>query len=134
MEEIQVADGRVRNPSFTDYLIPTILDMPPMRLDVLELADPQRPVWPERRGRAADDLLHARGGRGHPRRHRPGADPGPGPARAHHRDVTGTRLLRSRDRSAAQYATKIMPCGVRGPRRGRDTEVMWPVYMFSWPR
>ena len=43
MEEIQVADGLVRNPSFTDYLIPTILDMPPVRLDVLELADPSAP-------------------------------------------------------------------------------------------
>jgi CO/xanthine dehydrogenase Mo-binding subunit len=43
MEEIQVADGRVRNPSFTDYLIPTILDMPPMTIDVLELADPHAP-------------------------------------------------------------------------------------------
>jgi CO/xanthine dehydrogenase Mo-binding subunit len=43
MEEIQVRDGVVRNPSFTDYLIPTILDMPPVRLDVLELADPHAP-------------------------------------------------------------------------------------------
>jgi CO/xanthine dehydrogenase Mo-binding subunit len=43
MEEIQVTDGLVRNPSFTDYLIPTILDMPPVRLDVLELADPHAP-------------------------------------------------------------------------------------------
>jgi CO/xanthine dehydrogenase Mo-binding subunit len=43
MEEIQLADGLVRNPSFTDYLIPTILDMPPVRLDVLELADPHAP-------------------------------------------------------------------------------------------
>ncbi|REE99439.1 xanthine dehydrogenase subunit D [Thermomonospora umbrina] len=43
MEEIQVADGAVRNPSFTDYLIPTILDMPPMRLDILENADPHAP-------------------------------------------------------------------------------------------
>jgi CO/xanthine dehydrogenase Mo-binding subunit len=43
MEEIQVADGVIKNPSFTDYLIPTILDMPPVRLDVLELADPQAP-------------------------------------------------------------------------------------------
>jgi CO/xanthine dehydrogenase Mo-binding subunit len=43
MEEIQVADGVVRNPSFTDYLIPTILDMPPMHVDVLELADPHAP-------------------------------------------------------------------------------------------
>jgi xanthine dehydrogenase D subunit len=43
MEEIQVVDGVVRNASFTDYLIPTILDMPPMRVDVLELADPHAP-------------------------------------------------------------------------------------------
>jgi CO/xanthine dehydrogenase Mo-binding subunit len=43
MEEIQVVDGVVRNPSFTDYLIPTILDMPPVRLDILELADPHAP-------------------------------------------------------------------------------------------
>ncbi|MFG2110831.1 xanthine dehydrogenase subunit D [Micromonospora chersina] len=43
MEEIQVVDGIVRNPSFTDYLIPTILDMPPMTVDVLELADPRAP-------------------------------------------------------------------------------------------
>jgi CO/xanthine dehydrogenase Mo-binding subunit len=43
MEEIQVTDGRIRNPSFTDYLIPTILDMPPMRLDILEYADPHAP-------------------------------------------------------------------------------------------
>lgn len=43
MEEIQVVDGTIRNPSFTDYLIPTILDMPPMHVDVLELADPHAP-------------------------------------------------------------------------------------------
>jgi CO/xanthine dehydrogenase Mo-binding subunit len=43
MEEIQLKDGRIRNPSFTDYLIPTILDMPPMQVDVLEYADPHAP-------------------------------------------------------------------------------------------
>jgi CO/xanthine dehydrogenase Mo-binding subunit len=43
MEEIQVVDGEVRNASFTDYLIPTVLDMPPVRLDVLELGDPESP-------------------------------------------------------------------------------------------
>ncbi|MEU8798809.1 xanthine dehydrogenase subunit D [Spirillospora sp. NPDC048819] len=43
MEEIVVSDGLVRNPSFTDYLIPTILDMPPMRLDILENPDPAAP-------------------------------------------------------------------------------------------
>jgi CO/xanthine dehydrogenase Mo-binding subunit len=43
MEEIQVANGEVRNASFTDYLIPTVLDMPPVRLEVLECADPEAP-------------------------------------------------------------------------------------------
>lgn len=43
MEEIQVVDGKVRNPSFTDYLIPTILDMPSVQMTILELADPEAP-------------------------------------------------------------------------------------------
>ncbi|MCK1813442.1 xanthine dehydrogenase subunit D [Streptomyces sp. XM4011] len=44
LEEIVVGpDGRVRNPSFTDYLIPTILDVPGMPLDILELADDHAP-------------------------------------------------------------------------------------------
>ena len=43
MEEIQLAGGQLRNPSFTDYLIPTVLDMPPVRSDVLELGHPDSP-------------------------------------------------------------------------------------------
>ncbi len=43
MEEIQVHEGVVRNPSFTDYLIPTVLDMPRVRLEVLELGHPDSP-------------------------------------------------------------------------------------------
>jgi Aerobic-type carbon monoxide dehydrogenase, large subunit CoxL/CutL homologs len=30
MEEIVVVGGKIRNPSFTDYLLPTPLDMPPV--------------------------------------------------------------------------------------------------------
>ena len=41
MEEVQVHGGLVRNPSFTDYLIPTILDMPPVHAQILELGDPE---------------------------------------------------------------------------------------------
>ncbi|MFJ5116362.1 xanthine dehydrogenase subunit D [Kitasatospora sp. NPDC088548] len=43
MEEIVVKDGKVRNASFTDYLIPTILDTPPMPVELLELPDPHAP-------------------------------------------------------------------------------------------
>jgi xanthine dehydrogenase D subunit len=42
-EEIQIKDGRVLNASFTDYLLPTILDVPPMRIEILEHADPEAP-------------------------------------------------------------------------------------------
>ena len=31
------------NASFTDYLIPTILDMPPMEIDIIERGDPHAP-------------------------------------------------------------------------------------------
>jgi xanthine dehydrogenase D subunit len=43
MEEIQLKDGVIRNASFTDYLLPTILDMPPVRMEILELGDPYSP-------------------------------------------------------------------------------------------
>ncbi|MEV0603099.1 molybdopterin cofactor-binding domain-containing protein [Streptomyces sp. NPDC050315] len=45
MEEIVVdpKTAKVRNPSFTDYLIPTILDTPTIPVDVLELADEHAP-------------------------------------------------------------------------------------------
>ncbi|MFG2113859.1 xanthine dehydrogenase family protein molybdopterin-binding subunit [Streptomyces sp. NPDC048718] len=45
MEEIVIdpATAKVRNPSFTDYLIPTILDTPAIPVDLLELADPHAP-------------------------------------------------------------------------------------------
>ncbi|MGW7412447.1 molybdopterin cofactor-binding domain-containing protein [Streptomyces sp. NPDC054863] len=43
MEELHVKDGKVRNPSFTDYLIPTIADMPAVPIDLLELPHPDSP-------------------------------------------------------------------------------------------
>ncbi|MEU6177049.1 xanthine dehydrogenase family protein molybdopterin-binding subunit [Streptomyces coeruleorubidus] len=45
MEEIIVdpKTAKVKNPSFTDYLIPTILDTPTIPVDVLELADEHAP-------------------------------------------------------------------------------------------
>ena len=44
MEEVQVVDGRIRNASFTDYLVPTALDMPPVRVAALiEQPEPGAP-------------------------------------------------------------------------------------------
>src|SRR5258708_13884348 len=36
MEEVILKDGAVKNASFTDYLLPTALDMPPVVADVIE--------------------------------------------------------------------------------------------------
>ena len=43
MEEIELTDGKVRNASFTDYLIPTILDMPPVVSELIEEPEPGVP-------------------------------------------------------------------------------------------
>lgn len=44
MEEIVVTDGRVRNPSFTDYLLPTALDAPEVIASLVEEYEPQAPL------------------------------------------------------------------------------------------
>jgi len=45
MEEIVLDHGRVRNPSFTDYVIPTALDMPPVHVAALvEEPEPGSPM------------------------------------------------------------------------------------------
>jgi CO/xanthine dehydrogenase Mo-binding subunit len=43
MEEIQTRDGRITNASFTDYLIPTTLDMPPVESVLIEEPEPDAP-------------------------------------------------------------------------------------------
>jgi CO/xanthine dehydrogenase Mo-binding subunit len=43
MEEIQTRDGLITNASFTDYLIPTTLDMPPVDAELIEEAEPDAP-------------------------------------------------------------------------------------------
>jgi CO/xanthine dehydrogenase Mo-binding subunit len=43
MEEIQTRDGVITNASFTDYLIPTFLDMPPVQSELIEVPEPDAP-------------------------------------------------------------------------------------------
>jgi CO/xanthine dehydrogenase Mo-binding subunit len=43
MEEIQTRDGLITNASFTDYLIPTTLDMPPVDAELVEEPEPDAP-------------------------------------------------------------------------------------------
>ena len=44
MEEIILTDGLVRNASFTDYLLPTMLDMPTVVATLIEQPDPMAPL------------------------------------------------------------------------------------------
>ena len=43
MEEIQLREGRIANASFTDYLIPTMLDMPTVATEIVEDPEPDVP-------------------------------------------------------------------------------------------
>jgi len=43
MEEVALVDGQVKNASFTDYLLPTILDMPPVVCVLVEEPEPGLP-------------------------------------------------------------------------------------------
>lgn len=42
-EELQVRNGAILNPSLTDYLVPTILDMPPVVATIVEQPEPGTP-------------------------------------------------------------------------------------------
>jgi xanthine dehydrogenase D subunit len=44
MEEIVQTGGKVRNASFTDYLLPTFLDMPDVTIRLVEEPEPQAPL------------------------------------------------------------------------------------------
>jgi CO/xanthine dehydrogenase Mo-binding subunit len=43
MEEIQTRAARITNASFTDYLIPTALDMPPVHIELVQEPEPDAP-------------------------------------------------------------------------------------------
>jgi CO/xanthine dehydrogenase Mo-binding subunit len=43
MEELVTRDGAILNASFTDYLIPTALDMPPVQIELIEEPEPDAP-------------------------------------------------------------------------------------------
>jgi CO/xanthine dehydrogenase Mo-binding subunit len=43
MEEVRTQDGRIVNPTFTDYLLPTALDMPPLEVVLIEDPEPDQP-------------------------------------------------------------------------------------------
>ncbi len=136
MEAVRVEDGVVRNPSFTDYLVPTALDVPPIVAAFVEEPEPGAPYGVKGIGElpvvavlpavvaalraatgatlnrvpvAPDDLVGIR-----PRpRPRARSDPG-GP-----RPATRTRVPRPGTRPARTHErTKLM----RGHGRPRDAD------------
>ena len=97
MEEIIQIDGRIRNASFTDYLLPTMLDMPPVVMSFVEEPEPLAPLGAKGVGEPPAHLVDAGDRRRDPRRAAPswprtGARPGPGAADRHHR-VTNRRAF-----------------------------------------
>jgi len=83
MEEIIQTDGVIRNASFTDYLMPTIADMPPVLVSLIEERDPIAPLGAKGVGEppcisvtpaivaAIDDALRRAGRGGAPLSHVP---------------------------------------------------------------
>jgi CO/xanthine dehydrogenase Mo-binding subunit len=59
MEEIVLDRGRIRNPSFTDYLIPTALDMPEVVATLIEQPEPGAPFGAKGVGEAPTVSSHA---------------------------------------------------------------------------
>jgi len=43
MEEMVLADGEVKNPQFTDYILPTALDVPEIITGIVERPEPTGP-------------------------------------------------------------------------------------------
>jgi CO/xanthine dehydrogenase Mo-binding subunit len=59
MEELQLEDGHIRNASFTDYLLPTALDMPPVEVVLVEEPEPDAPFGAKGVGEPANVVAPA---------------------------------------------------------------------------
>jgi CO/xanthine dehydrogenase Mo-binding subunit len=59
MEEIRLRDGRIENASFTDYLLPTILDVPPVEAVLVEEPEPGTPFGAKGVGEPANVVAPA---------------------------------------------------------------------------
>ena len=113
MEEIQTRDGLITNASFTDYLIPTTLDMPPVESELVEDPDPDAPVRRQGRRRAADGGLDGRGRLGATRGERPRASAGPGPAGRARRPVARSAVDSRRRTIATAARISSAPATIR---------------------
>ena len=81
MEEVQLRDGRIANPSFTDYLIPTILDVSPVVSVAVEDPEPDVPYGLKGMGEVAHGRLDGGDRRRAAQCHGQTAQPGAGVTR-----------------------------------------------------
>ncbi len=117
LEEIQIKEGKIQNASFTDYLIPTILDMPAVRMEILELADPEAPYGLKGVGEPPTiastpaivaALRDATGQGAHARPRETGADRGHSREAAGRAPAAGQRRVR-RDRTPRREGGALVP-------------------------
>jgi CO/xanthine dehydrogenase Mo-binding subunit len=59
MEELRLHDGKIENASFTDYLLPTILDVPPVETVLVEEPEPGTPFGAKGVGEPANVVAPA---------------------------------------------------------------------------
>ena len=81
MEEVKLEEGIIRNASFTDYLIPTILDVPPVVTEFVEEPEPDAPYGLKGIGELGTVVGDTGRRRRAARRGGPPAEPGAGDAR-----------------------------------------------------
>ena len=104
MEEIQTRDGLITNASFTDYLLPTALDMPPVESVLIEDPEPGAPYGVKGVGEPPTVVSTAAIVSALRARHRPRAHARPGQAR-----TTSSASSYFRSSSVAPPASSRIP-------------------------
>ena len=107
-------DGRVRNASFTDYLMPTVLDMPPVRMSISETPHPHAPYGLNGVGEMPTIASTPGRGRRRARRHRARAA-----ARAADARPTSPGSSERRRRTAAGFVGRLGHVAEGSPVGGR---------------
>ncbi|MGO9292295.1 MAG: xanthine dehydrogenase subunit D [Streptosporangiaceae bacterium] len=111
MEEVRLRDGVIANPSFTDYLIPTIIDVPPVVSAVVTDPEPGNPYGLKGIGEAPTVVSTAA-------------------VVAALRDATGRELNRA-PVSPDELAGLTGPAPTAGPPPPPQVPGQWPVPYYS---
>ena len=107
MEELQLKDGRIANASFTDYLLPTTLDMPRVEVELIEEPEPGTPFGAKGVGEPSNVVA-------------------PAAIVAALRDAPGRELNRSRSAPTTSSASVNPRRSLRGRRSPSDRRASRP--------